>query len=467
MNIKIWMKFGLIALFALTVIIITLVLYYFQVGSSMDLLRELGRGGGERMNDLAFGRRLVILLVLVAVLIGAFLVVFFSRGITSQVNSLTGVFGEIGLGDFAARADIFSQDEIGQVASNLNTMLDNTVVLIQSQEERDRIQDSITKLLEEIADVAEGDLTREAEVTPEVTGAIADSFNFMITQLREIIGNVSNTSYEVSSAANEIQITAETLAEGSELQSQQIVDASAAVDEMAVSIQQVSENASLSASVAEQARNNAKQGTIIVSQTISGMTSIRDQVQETAKRIKRLGESSQEIGEIIQLIGDIADRTSILALNASIQAAMAGDAGRGFAVVAAEVERLAERSTEATKQITTIINTIRTETNEAVSAMEDTTQEVVKGSRLANDAGRALNEISSVSDKLAELIQSISMASNQQARGSESIAKTMNDISQITQQTTAGTNQAAISISQLAEEADTLRLSVSQFKIPE
>jgi twitching motility protein PilJ len=218
--------------------------------------------------------------------------------------------------------------------------------------------------------------------------------------------------------------------------------------------------------VGEQALVNAQQGILAVQNTMEGMTRIRDQVQETAKRIKRLGESSQEIGDIVQLIGDIADRTSILALNASIQAAMAGDAGQGFAVVAEEVERLAERSTEATKQIDTLIRTIQNETNEAVAAMESTTNEVVEGSLLAEEAGQALSEIGTVSGRLQELIQSISMASQQQARGSEELAHSMVEIAEVTQQTAVGTKQAAVSINTLATLADELRASVSAFKLP-
>jgi twitching motility protein PilJ len=240
----------------------------------------------------------------------------------------------------------------------------------------------------------------------------------------------------------------------------------AAVEDMAASIQQVSENATVSAKVGEQARTSAEQGVVAVQNTIQGMSHIRDQVQETSKRIKRLGESSQEIGEIVQLIGDIADRTSILALNASIQAAMAGDAGKGFAVVADEVERLAERATASTKQIETLIRTIQSETAEAVSAMEVTTDEVVRGSALAEEAGRALSEIGSVSGELSELIQSISLASKQQARGSDEVARSMGVASDVTQQTAAGTKQAAEAISQLAALADDLRASVSTFKLP-
>ncbi len=410
----------------------------------------------------------VFLAVLAAtVLLSIAIAIAISRPLTNQINKIMEMFSMVGIGDFDARAEVVSQDELGDMALSLNAMLDNTLSLIQSSEEREQMQDSIMKLLEEIGGVADRDLTVEAEVTADMTGAIADSFNIMIEQLREIITDVQDTTLQVSASANEVQATTEHLAIGSEEQADQIVDTSAAIDEMAVSIQQVSENAALSATVGEQAIDNARQGTKAVAATVDSMDRIRVHVQETAKRIKRLGESSQEIGEIVKLISDIADRTSILALNASIQAAMAGDAGRGFAVVAEEVERLAERSTGATNQIDTLIRAIQNETYEAVSAMESMTDEVVAGSELAENAGIALQEIETVSSRLGELIQSISLAANQQARGSETVARSMNEIAEVTQQTAAGTKQAAVSINNLSMLADDLRNSVSTFKLPD
>jgi len=404
--------------------------------------------------------------VLAATVIVVIVAIIVSGGLTAQIDKISELFAMVGMGDFEARAEVVSRDELGEMAFSLNAMLDNTLTLIQSSEEREQMQDSIMKLLGEIGGVADRDLTVEAEVTADMTGAIADSFNMMIEQLRDVISDVQDTTLQVSASANEVQATTEHLAVGSEEQAAQIVDTSAAIDEMAVSIQQVSENAALSATVGEQAVNNAQQGSSAVQETVDGMNRIREQVQETSKRIKRLGESSQEIGEIVQLISDIADRTSILALNASIQAAMAGDAGRGFAVVAEEVERLAERSTEATKQIDTLIRAIQNETYEAVAAMETMTNEVVEGSDLAHNAGTALEEIETVSTRLGELIQSISLASKQQARGSETIARSMNEIAEVTQQTAAGTKQAAVSINNLSMLADDLRGSVSTFKLP-
>ena len=268
-------------------------------------------------------------------------------------------------------------------------------------------------------------------------------------------------------AAEETQSTALHLAEASEHQAQEIAGASAAVNEMAVTIDQVSANAAESASVAERSVSIANNGAKVVQNTINGMDTIREQIQDTSKRIKRLGESSQEIGDIVSLINDIADQTNILALNAAIQASMAGDAGRGFAVVADEVQRLAERSATATKQIEALVKTIQNDTNDAVISMEQTTAEVVRGARLAQDAGVALEEIETVSASLAELIQNISNAARQQASSAGHISNTMNVIQEITSQTSAGTNATAKAIGNLSKLALELRESVTGFKLPE
>jgi twitching motility protein PilJ len=421
---------------------------------------------GRRISSARGSEFLELALVLLGLGMAAFLVWRITGGLNRQVGALMDLFSKIGIGDFSARAEVYSEDELGQTTASLNTMLDSVLSLIQSREERDKIQESIQKLLEEISGLAEGDLTKQAEVTAEMTGAIADAFNSMSDELRGIISKVQDATLAVSYSATEVQSTTESLATGSESQALQIVEASAAIDEMAVSIQQVSGNAASAAGVAETALNSAKRGAESVVKTIEGMNGIRQQVQQTAKRMKRLGESSQEIGEIVQLINDIAERTTILALNASIQAAMAGDAGKGFAVVAEEVERLAEHSTEATKRISSLIKSIQTDTNEAIAAMEATTHEVVAESTLANEAGQRLSEIEKVSTQLSEIIQSISMASKQQSRGSEGVAKSMSEISQVTQQTAAGAKQAAVSIRKLAEMADNLRGSLDRFKLP-
>ena len=349
----------------------------------------------------------------------------------------------------------------------LVSMRETRIRLAETAEKNERNQTAILRLLDEIGDLADGDLTAEATVTEDFTGAIADSINFTIDQLRELVGTINATAVQVAAAAQETQSTAMHLAEASEHQAQEIAGASAAINEMAVSIDQVSANAAESSAVAERSVSIANKGNEVVHNTITGMDSIREQIQDTSKRIKRLGESSQEIGDIVSLINDIADQTNILALNAAIQASMAGDAGRGFAVVADEVQRLAERSSTATKQIEALVKTIQADTNEAVISMEQTTTEVVRGARLAQDAGVALEEIEKVSKSLAALIQNISNAARQQASSAGHISSTMNVIQEITSQTSAGTTATAQSIGNLAKMASEMRESVSGFTLPD
>jgi twitching motility protein PilJ len=338
--------------------------------------------------------------------------------------------------------------------------------LQETAEKNERNQNAIMRLLDEIEDLADGDLTVTASVTEDFTGTIADSINYSVDQLRDLVATINLTAGQVAAAVQETQATAMHLAQASEHQAQQISEASTAINDMAQSIDQVSANAAESSAVAERSVEIANKGNEVVHNTIHGMDNIREQIQDTAKRIKRLGESSQEIGDIVSLIDDIADQTNILALNAAIQASMAGDAGRGFAVVADEVQRLAERSSAATRQIETLVRAIQTDTNEAVISMEQTTTEVVRGARLAQDAGVALEEIEGVSKTLAALIQSISNAAQQQTSSAGQISLTMNVIQQITSQTSSGSTATAESIGNLAKMASQLRRSVSGFTLP-
>jgi twitching motility protein PilJ len=338
--------------------------------------------------------------------------------------------------------------------------------LVESEKIKDKNQQAILQLLDDISDLADGDLTVEATVTEDFTGTIADSINFAIGELRSLVEHVAVSSAKVAGSADATRTTSLQLAESAEHQAQEIAGVSAAINEMAITIDQVSSNSAESAAVAERSVSIAKNGSQVVRNTIEGMDTIREQIQDTSKRIKRLGESSQEIGDIVSLINEIAEQTNILALNAAIQAAMAGEAGRGFAVVADEVQRLAERSATATKQIAGLVKTIQTDTNEAVSSMEQTTAEVVKGAELAHSAGIALEEIENVSTNLAELIQDISEAARHQATTSAHISNTMNVIQEITSQTLSGTNDTATSIGELADMAVEMKHSVSGFILP-
>ena len=371
------------------------------------------------------------------------------------------VFPNLFVGVIAAGAAIFLV--ILLIASQIRSQRQRYQVTAELNQ---RNQEAILRLLDEMGSLAEGDLTVKATVTEDITGAIADSVNFAVEALRSLVTTINDTALHVSTSAQETQATAMHLAEAAEHQAQQITSASAAINEIAVSIDEVSKNSAESADVAQRSVQIASKGAGIVRQTIQGMDSIRDQIQETSKRIKRLGESSQEIGSIVELINDIAEQTNILALNAAIQAASAGEAGRGFAVVADEVQRLAERASGATRRIETLVQTIQADTNEAVTSMEQTTSEVVAGARLAEDAGLALGEIEKVSNDLADLIQNISEAARQQSAAATNISATMNVIQEITTQTSVGASQTAESIGNLAQLAADLRRSVQDFKLP-
>jgi twitching motility protein PilJ len=328
-------------------------------------------------------------------------------------------------------------------------------------------QEAILRLLDEIADLAEGDLTVKATVSEDFTGAIADSINYAIEQLRDLVANVVATAENVAGASNETRAIALRLNEASEHQSSQISETTRAIGSIADNLNSVSSDAEELASVAQSSVDVARTGNQVVQDSISGMSDIREQIQDTAKRIKRLGESSQEIGDIVSLINDIADQTNILALNASIQAAMAGEAGRGFAVVADEVQGLAERATGATKQIESLVRAIQTDTNETVASMEQTTSEVVRGAELSNRAGEALREIRTTSERLSTLILAISKSANEQSEQANRASKSMRVISDITEQTLAGSAESERAIGALAEQAIRLRGSVDDFKLPQ
>jgi twitching motility protein PilJ len=332
-------------------------------------------------------------------------------------------------------------------------------------EENRRNQDAILRLLNEMGDLAEGDLTVQATVTEDITGAIADSVNFAIEELRTLVQGVNRAAEQVSGSSAEARGNTDELLKASEQQAKQIAATTEAVNQMSSSIVRVSQNAAESTSVAEQSLITARRGGDAVRDAIAGMNAIRDQIQETSKRIKRLGESSQEIGEIVDLISDITEQTNVLALNAAIQAAAAGDAGRGFSVVAEEVQRLAERSAQATRRIGAIVKTIQSDTQDAVNAMETSTQGVVLGAARSDAVGLSLAEIEAVSDQLARLIQNISDATRSQANTAEQVMANMQQILGVTEQTSHRARRSAESVAQLAVLSDELKVSVSGFKL--
>jgi twitching motility protein PilJ len=339
--------------------------------------------------------------------------------------------------------------------------------LAQDQsEQNERNQQAILRLLDEMGSLADGDLTVEATVTEDITGTIADSFNYAIEELRKLVATVNETAIMVDSAAKQTESAATHMSRAADNQSREINAATESIVSMAASIEEVSGNAERSSDVARHSVEVAHKGGEAVRRTIDGMNTIRETIQDTSKRIKRLGESSQEIGNIVELINDIAEQTNILALNASIQASMAGEAGRGFAVVADEVQRLAERSTNATKQIEVLVSTIQADTKEAVVSMERSTTDVVGGALLAENAGAALDEIEQVSNQIASLVQNISSSARQQAGSAADVTRRTTKLREISEQTGKATTATAAAISKLSEFASQLRRSVAGFTLP-
>jgi twitching motility protein PilJ len=386
---------------------------------------------------------------------------FVAVGKTTSDNSATAVIvvsGSMMLVLLVLMLKVFNDD-------SLSRRLEAERQKAEAEAAKEATQEAILRLMNEMGNLADGDLTVRASVSEDVTGAIADSVNYTIEELSVLVKRINDAATRVSTATDAAQETSAVLLEATERQSKEIQQAGSQVLEMAQSMNDVSGDALESARVARQSLDAAQKGAHAVEDSIKGMNEIRTQIQETSKRIKRLGESSQEIGEIVELISDITEQTNVLALNAAIQAASAGEAGRGFTVVAEEVQRLAERSGEATKQIAAIVKTIQADTHDAVSAMESSTQGVVEGAKLSDAAGQALNEISSVSNNLAQLIEKISTDTQKQAEIATSVAGDMQGILAVTERTTDGTKRTAASVGELSDLAVELKGSVSGFKV--
>ena len=328
-------------------------------------------------------------------------------------------------------------------------------------------QDSILKLLDEMSALADGDLTIEAEVTDQITGAIADSVNFAVVEMRQLVSQINDASERVAQESETAVQNANNVSLSNRDQAEKITQAAQRMTEVADQMRTVSEQATRSSQMAKDSIEAATQGTQAVRDTIRGMEDMREQIQDTSKRIKRLGESSQRIGDIVALIDDIAEQTNILSLNAAIQASMAGEAGRGFAVVSNEVQNLAERSTEATKRIAELVQTIQNDTNDAVLSMEKATEQVVSGTRVADSAGAALSDIDAVSKRLSELVEEISSGSTQQAQMVNEVSDQVSQVSQSSSQTSEQAEDSATSIAKLLELSRELETSVSRFKLPE
>ncbi|HEX8926537.1 MAG TPA: HAMP domain-containing methyl-accepting chemotaxis protein, partial [Terriglobales bacterium] len=449
-------------------VVLNFVVLFGVLGLAYSAGQHSGPGGKSllefaSLNSTALG--LAVGAVVLALLGGAVVWMRLTSKLLQPVSALAEFSEVVGQGDFKARVEISSDDDFGFIAQNLNIMTERAAAAKSNQELQDGLQRSVTEFLTIVSQIARGDLTLRGKVTNDALGNVVDSVNYMLDNFAKVLERVRTAAIDVSTSANQILASSEAMAKGATQQDQEITNTSSAVEQLTVSMKQVSNNAEASAEAARRALDAAEQGNRAVRDTLEGMQRIRASVQATAKKIKSLGDRSLEISEIINVINDITEQTNLLALNAAIEAARAGEAGRGFAVVADEVRKLAEHSRTATKDIAALIKAIQAETNEAVVVMEEGTREVEVGARLADQAGKALEAISSVVRQSAELVQEISLASKQQVRGTEGVANAMQIISGITRQTSQGSRQTARTVEEMVKLSEQLNDALSQFRI--
>lgn len=418
---------------------------------------------GARTGSSGYGFLIAAMLALV---VPAVTFIFTLNGrVLRPLHDLTEYSEKLSNGEYRTKLQIETHDDFGLVADNLNRATEKVTRTVFNQEGQDSLQRSVTEFLTITSQIARGDLTLRGKVTTDALGNVVDSVNYMLDNFTKVLERVRRAAIDVSTSANDILASSDQMASGATQQDQEITNTSSAVEELTVSMKQVSNNAEASAEAARRALDAAEQGNRAVRDTLDGMQRIRASVQATAKKIKSLGDRSLEISEIINVINDITEQTNLLALNAAIEAARAGDAGRGFAVVADEIRKLAEHSRTATKDIAALIKAIQAETNDAVVVMEDGTKEVEVGARLADQAGKALEAISTVVRQSAELVQEISLASKQQVRGTEGVANAMQIISNITRQTSQGARQTARTVENMVKLSEQLNEALSQFRV--
>ena len=448
---------------AFNAIALFVVLYLaYTAGASAN--GAAGMGISDAMSASGKAPMLLFIAIFICLSMTCALLFMLSNKVAKPVNELVDYSQKFAKGEYSSRPQIDSNDDFGLIAENFTRSSERVSRAVANHDAQENLQKSVTEFLTVVSQIARGDLTLRGRVTNDALGNVVDSVNYMLENFMKVLERVRKAAVDVSSSANEILLSSEDMASGAVQQDQEITNTSSAVEELTVSMKQVSNNAEASAEAARRALDAAEQGNRAVRDTLDGMQRIRSSVQATAKKIKSLGDRSLEISEIINVINDITEQTNLLALNAAIEAARAGEAGRGFAVVADEVRKLAEHSRTATKDIAALIKAIQAETNEAVVVMEEGTKEVEVGARLADQAGKALDAISSVVRQSAELVQEISLASKQQVRGTEGVANAMQIISNITRQTSQGARQTARTVETMVKLSEQLNEALSQFR---
>ncbi len=426
--------------------------------TEIDAAEAFAAARAQRNAALGVGTFTLAIFVLVSVL--------FARQISRPIASLVETANKVAAGDDTARAEVMSSDEIGELAEQFNEMVDSRVKAQQEiAAENRRLQSDIRGLLEVVSDASDGDLSVRATVTEGALGNVADALNLMFENVGELIQEVQAASLRVASASSEIQVASEQLADGARKQAEEVVNTTAAVQEMSSNIESVANNASVAAEAGQKTKEASDVGNEAVSKVIHGMDRIRENVLAGAKKIKRLGDRSMEISTIVNTIEEISAQTDMLALNAAIEAARAGEHGRGFSVVAEEVRKLAERTAGATREIEKLIGGIQAETNEAVSSMEEQTSDVENESRVVGSAGESLTHIGQATDQAAELINEISLSAKQQVRGAAGVVQAMEFVADIAKQAQAGAEQTKKSTEEVAALANDLTSKIGQFKV--
>ncbi|MBZ5522133.1 MAG: HAMP domain-containing protein [Acidobacteriia bacterium] len=455
LNSALWTVVGVDAAALFTVLLLA---YHAGKNSNGAGITEVGNIGNA-------GGFWVVIAVVICLAASMFTFIRVANRVLAPVKQLSDFAERLGHGEFKSKLSVDSADDFAFIAENLNRAAEQSSRAMFNQEAQESLQKSVTDFLTIVSQIARGDLTLRGRVTSDALGNVVDSVNYMLDNFCKVLERVRRAAIDVQSSANEILIASEEMSSGAIQQDQEITNTSSAVEQLTVSMKQVSNNAEASAEAARRALDAAEQGNRSVHDTLEGMQRIRSSVQATAKRIKALGDRSLEISEIVNVINDITEQTNLLALNAAIEAARAGEAGRGFAVVADEVRKLAEHSRTATKDIAALIKAIQAETNDAVVVMEEGTKEVEIGAKLADQAGKALEAISMVVRQSAELVQEISLASKQQVRGTEGVANAMQIISNITRQTSQGARQTSRTVEQLVHMSEQLNEALSQFRV--
>jgi methyl-accepting chemotaxis protein len=408
-----------------------------------------------------------LILVLIC-LVSSFILSFvLSRLVIWPIDSFVSFVNKVSDGNYELRYEQETSDEMGQIANAMNVMLEKLEGLIETEADRDRLQNQITSLLKIVSAAADGDFTVKGEVRAGALGALSDSFNLMVSELSGLIRDVQNTSEQIATATGEVLKSSDVMAAGANKQAKEIDSTSESVKNMADIIKYASDRSTQAAKAASQAAEVAKKGTEVVKSAIEGMHRIRNIVQDAARQVEILGQNSQEIGDILELISEIANRTNLLGLNATIEAARASESSRGFGVVAEEVRSLAERSAQAAKDIAILVENIQSGTSEAVKAMKIGTTEVEKETLKVDEAGSALKQILDMAQNSDQLINEISDSFQQQTNTSANIANIMQKIAEIGQETAGRAQTSKDLTEEMADLSAKLNVAVSKFRLAE